>query len=663
MKVSKTLLLFLFWLVFFIGFQPMTIYGGDSGDLVSAAFLGGIPHPPGYPLYTFIAGFLVKIPFNTIAFRVGLLSSFSSALCLTVLYGIVKRLTKNWLVSLIAVGVLGFNYTFWLYSIVPEVFALNNLLAVLLIYFCLGLDPKNKNKKKIKYSLMGIVFITGLMIVHHHTLLFLYPGLFFLLRRMKLKLSSVFSKKDVLLVLLLFLISLLPLVYLPIVSRSLPAIDWGFVYNWENFLRLLSRADYGSFVSSGGYGKEPVFRLFSVLAFAKYFLEDFWVLGVFLFFLGFYYLFLKKRDIFWFFLIDFLSLIFFLFYASYKMGSDFSVATFERFMLLPYVLMTIVLGCGLFFFCRLIKKIFKKNLFFRRLIYFGLVIYPLAIFVSNYPKLVILKDDYTAENFAKNVLDSLPENSLLILSTDTYSFDTTYYYYTNSYRQDVKLIQLFKLFKEEYFITLGKYYPELTLKQVSKEEALMSFLQENSKFPAFFSVDAFLPPGQYIPYGLLMKYYPESEATPSAQEVMEINQKMWESYQDPLSGSLKSFKNLFLADILRIYSTAHEKTGLFLMREGYWDEAKQHFEEMEKLDSKDLRAYDLLVRISLLKGECQQAEDNFKKVLEIEPNDVYALAFLRKTYLECYQDQEKAKEFEDACLQQEIKEQTKLEDI
>ncbi|MFP8875042.1 MAG: DUF2723 domain-containing protein, partial [Myxococcota bacterium] len=28
-----------------------SVPGGDSGELIAAAYRGGIPHPPGYPLY------------------------------------------------------------------------------------------------------------------------------------------------------------------------------------------------------------------------------------------------------------------------------------------------------------------------------------------------------------------------------------------------------------------------------------------------------------------------------------------------------------------------------------------------------------------------------------------------------------------------------------
>jgi len=70
-------LLFLLFFSFYCFFQIKSIYGGDSGDFVTAAWVWGIPHPPGYPFYSLISSVLVHlIPFFTPAWRIGLISSF-----------------------------------------------------------------------------------------------------------------------------------------------------------------------------------------------------------------------------------------------------------------------------------------------------------------------------------------------------------------------------------------------------------------------------------------------------------------------------------------------------------------------------------------------------------------------------------------------------------
>lgn len=671
-KQKLMVVFFLFWVGFYLFFQLKTIYGGDAGDLVASAVVVGIPHAPGYPLYTFLAYLLSKLPLFTPAWRVGLLSSIPAASALTFLFLIIKKITKNTLASLVAVLVLGFNYTFWLYAEVAEVFSLNNFLAVLLIWLFLKLD-KEKTRQELKKYLLIIFLVVGFSFTHHHTILFLFPGFLYLVNK-KFKSLKSLKIKDWLVAGLFFLVGLTPLLYLPLSALKTPAIDWGHPVNLSNFLRLFFRVDYGTFRSSVNLGNQPLLRLAAVISFFKFVIQDFWILGVILMVLGLAFLWKNKKDIFWFLVIDLAFLVFFIFYASYILANDFMVATFERFMLLPYIVLTIIIGCGLAYLFKILKKLSfhinrsrnkfgmtKASLVFRTLF----LLYPLAIFASNYPKISILKNDFTAENLAKDILDSLPKDSILLLSTDTTLFNTQYYYYAFNYRPDVKLIHFYKLYKDFYKKTLRKYYPNLILPEGDGQEFVDRFVADNKEgFPIFTTAGGKeLFAGRWIPYGLLLGYFKDEESTPAAQLVLSENKRLWQFYHDPFSGSLKHFKNLYLADILRVYSEAHKKTGEYFLDQGFLDRAEDHFEQMIRLNDKDIEGYMFLGRVFLAKKECHKAEENFKKMLELNPDDVFALAFLRKTYLECFQDEQKAKEFEDSCLQEEEKGQIKLKDL
>ena len=70
--------------VFFFGLylslQMPGIAGGDSGDLVTAAVVKGISHPPGYPLYTLLGWLLTRLPLGLpAAFTIGWLSPVPAA--------------------------------------------------------------------------------------------------------------------------------------------------------------------------------------------------------------------------------------------------------------------------------------------------------------------------------------------------------------------------------------------------------------------------------------------------------------------------------------------------------------------------------------------------------------------------------------------------------
>src|SRR5664280_1156469 len=74
----------------FLLFQAQGIIGGDSGDLVTAVTTFGVPHPPGYPLYTFLGWILSHIPVFTPSWRVGLLSSVPHAIVIALVFLIVS---------------------------------------------------------------------------------------------------------------------------------------------------------------------------------------------------------------------------------------------------------------------------------------------------------------------------------------------------------------------------------------------------------------------------------------------------------------------------------------------------------------------------------------------------------------------------------------------
>src|SRR5258708_1944887 len=53
----------------------------DSGELATGSMYAGVPHPPGYPVWTIYTWCFTKlIPFSNIAFRVSIASAFAGAL-------------------------------------------------------------------------------------------------------------------------------------------------------------------------------------------------------------------------------------------------------------------------------------------------------------------------------------------------------------------------------------------------------------------------------------------------------------------------------------------------------------------------------------------------------------------------------------------------------
>src|SRR5713226_6224023 len=108
---------------------------GDTPELITAAVTLGVPHPPGYPLFTMLGHLFSLMPVGPIPFRVNLLAVTCDALTVGVVYFTPSRLPGSSLAAVVAALVLAVNPTFWAWSLVSEVFPLNNLLVALLICF------------------------------------------------------------------------------------------------------------------------------------------------------------------------------------------------------------------------------------------------------------------------------------------------------------------------------------------------------------------------------------------------------------------------------------------------------------------------------------------------------------------------------------------------
>jgi len=97
--------------------------GGDSGELIMAAYTLGVAHPPGYPLWTIITKIaLYWFPSSPPAYTANVLTACLGALAAGVLGEATTRLDKGdrW-AGLIAGGTFGCSRLVWQYSTHAEV--------------------------------------------------------------------------------------------------------------------------------------------------------------------------------------------------------------------------------------------------------------------------------------------------------------------------------------------------------------------------------------------------------------------------------------------------------------------------------------------------------------------------------------------------------------
>lgn len=166
----------------------------DSGELAVASMYAGVPHPPGYPVWTIYTWVFTKIiPISNIAYRVGLSSAFAAALACglvglmvsrgssMIMEGIaeLKEIPRNWengicVVSGFVAGLLiGFNGFMWSQAVIVEVYTLS-VLSLAGVLACLMRWIYAPHQRRYLYMAF---FWFGICFNNHQSLLVIALGL------------------------------------------------------------------------------------------------------------------------------------------------------------------------------------------------------------------------------------------------------------------------------------------------------------------------------------------------------------------------------------------------------------------------------------------------------------------------------------------------------
>ena len=183
-------------IVYVLTLQP-TLGLEDSGELIVASDYLGVPHPPGYPIWTLLTWFFQWV-FHSVSFHghpnpawaVNLFSAVAGAAACGVLALLISRSGMDLLRSMkkesnmlgekteslfcSAAGISGglllaFGQGMWSQSIIAEVYSLNILFQSLLLLFLY----RWMSEPKQSFWLILAAFIFGLGITNHQTLMFM----------------------------------------------------------------------------------------------------------------------------------------------------------------------------------------------------------------------------------------------------------------------------------------------------------------------------------------------------------------------------------------------------------------------------------------------------------------------------------------------------------
>jgi len=94
-KILAGIAFLLSFIVYFITMAP-TVSFWDCGEFSAGSYIMGITHPPGTPLFLLIGRVFTLIPWRDVAFRTNLISVFSTAFTISILFLIIVRFIQEW---------------------------------------------------------------------------------------------------------------------------------------------------------------------------------------------------------------------------------------------------------------------------------------------------------------------------------------------------------------------------------------------------------------------------------------------------------------------------------------------------------------------------------------------------------------------------------------
>lgn len=493
--------------------------GHDSGEVLSAAVVLGVPHPPGYPLYAMLGHLWTYLPVGSMAYRLNLFSGFCLALAAGFLAAGFSRVTSARAGSAAAL-LYCFAMSPWRQGAGAEVFSLHLcILSALLMAAICWVQAEGLAARR-RWMLIGC-FIFGLGAAHHHTIVLAVPGVlgYMILNRGRGPWGITWYA-----VATLLLVGFGPYAYLYIRAQQEPPMNWGDCSNFSRFKDHVLRKAYGSFQLNPSSGQVSRAEDAHVLAyFASVVRNQFPFPLVLLLFGGLAAAVARPT------LMMLFGWVLFAYGAGFALlakqpPAEFFLDMSDRFYSSSYVGAAGFIALCLYW----IQEQARGTRWYRLTALFPL----LAVYtiVLNWPA-CSQRGQYHPEDHMLAILDSLPQGAILCVDGDLPAGEYDYTHYVLKHRTDV--VGVFPgLLPAEWYRT--QWMPpdlgEATQKrwEEGEKEYVQAFVDicRERGLEVFLTSDiGELKRGQKIPEGLVFRYLKEGETPPDRATRLERARK------------------------------------------------------------------------------------------------------------------------------------------
>ena len=423
--------------------------GSDGGDLVAAVLSGGIPHPTGYPTYMILSLLLQRLPLGDAYFRIVLLSFFPAALAAGFFAAWVNSFHPGSRLPGAIAGLLwGMSPLLWSQSVIVEVYGLQALFTVLGLWW-ITLLLRTFSQRPIILMVLAIIFGTALG--NHATTLILLPAcvvgmVYWAKNTGRLKLTFIQLGAVVL--------GGLVYIYLPIQASSYPPVNWGNPQTIDGFLWEVTGYPYQAL-----FGGASLYHVVErIMAAAVILRQQVGLLGIALGIIGAYQFHQFNRKVSW--------ACFWIFFSTLAFSIGYNTADSTA-----YLNPAVMVYCGWIGFSIVALNSQKwRQVPIQPLVSLLLIILLLIQIPATLDQ-IDPQEGYFAADFAEKAFSQLPENAIVVTSSDLDSFPLWAYQFGFGLRNDLAIIVLPLTQFEWYQQTLYRIYPALKFPVTTKMEA------------------------------------------------------------------------------------------------------------------------------------------------------------------------------------------------
>ena len=605
-----------------------TVTSDDSGELAGVCTSLGTAHPSGYPLYTLLGKIFVElIPFGDNVYKVNFLSVFFACLTVIFIFLILIFLTENIFVSVISTLIFSFIPYFWFLGLITEVYTLNSFIIVLITYLILKIINTDITEFKMNYIFL-IFLLFGFGLGNHYTLILFFPGFFYLLFMYIIR-NNIEIKKTLLTIFISFIFFILGLcIYFYIYIRAFqnPIFSWEDPKTFVRFLGIILRKRYEGQIA---YGPQPPLTLNMILQHLYFFITEInsgiTIFGIILLCVGIYIGLSNKkfRTVSLFLLISiFFAGPFFLFLTRLNIDAQ-SKGLLERFMYLSFIPICIFLGFG-------IANLTKKYSAF--IILFFLI--PIFLFLKNY-KNINRRYDFIYYDYGKNILRTLPENSMLFSDrADEMEFTIAYLTRIKKIRTDIEFTDCNagvskSIYGDNYYKIWGK--PRLAIREIV-EKNIINSTDKNVFYATFLPEQTNI---EKFKYGILYntkktfkKFYfdyiyflrPPLESDIRSKSLYYSHFQLLGDYFLYINEIEKAKKNFYYSAYLTKDNNILLKIPWWYFNNGDYIKAREEYKQLLKLYP---QWYDVLLNLGVVEEKLtnlNEAINCYKKCISIKPD-------------------------------------------